>query len=186
MMGFRKGDSIMVMRVELVPGYGGFYKVSTTGRVWTCRRTGCIRDRKGPWREMRQFPTKRSPHPVVNLVKDTKHKMVPVHRLVLETFVGPCPDGMETRHYPDRDPTNNNLENLSWATYQTNQRDRAEHGTSNRGERCAASRLKEINVKNIRRVYAMGRRTMQEIADHYDVGLGTIFDVIHNRTWKYI
>lgn len=37
----------------------------------------------------------------------------PVHRLVLETFIGPCPDGQEARHL-DGDATNNRLENLAW------------------------------------------------------------------------
>lgn len=50
-----------------------------------------------------------------------------VHRLVLETFVGPCPDGYETRHL-DGDPSNNHLANLAWGTKAENGRDAASHG----------------------------------------------------------
>jgi hypothetical protein len=43
-----------------------------------------------------------------------------VHRLVLEAFVGPCPDGMECLHSPDATRTNNRLDNLRWGTHQDN------------------------------------------------------------------
>src|ERR1700733_11603441 len=129
------------MKTKPIPKYGGFYKVSDTGRVWTCRVPGRRKDKKGPWREMTLSPHIRSGHLLVGLVYGDQPKTRYVHQLVLEAFVGPCPEGMECRHFPDRNPANNNLENLQWATYQTNQIDRTKHGTSNRGERCAASKL---------------------------------------------
>lgn len=51
-----------------------------------------------------------------------------VHRLVLEAFVGPCPEGMEGCH-GDGDPTNNSLGNLRWDTATSNQLDKVRHGT---------------------------------------------------------
>ena len=54
-----------------------------------------------------------------------------VQWLVLEAFVGPCPDGMECRHFPDRDPTNNRLDNVRWGTAQENSDDKKVHGTNN-------------------------------------------------------
>jgi hypothetical protein len=47
-----------------------------------------------------------------------------VHALVLEAFVGPRPDRMVVRHYPDADRANNRLANLSWGTYAENMLDR--------------------------------------------------------------
>lgn len=48
-----------------------------------------------------------------------------VHHLVLEAFVGPRPEGMETLHANDvRD--DNRLENLSWGTHQRNLIDASE------------------------------------------------------------
>jgi hypothetical protein len=60
-----------------------------------------------------------------------------VHRLVLETFVGPCPDGMECCHN-NGDPADNRLENLRWDTLSSNAYDRVEHGVHNmaRRDRC--------------------------------------------------
>lgn len=42
-----------------------------------------------------------------------------VHRLVLEAFVGECPEGMECDHI-DRNRSNNRLENLHWTTQEYN------------------------------------------------------------------
>lgn len=60
----------------------------------------------------------------VTLSQDNVRHHCYVHRLVLETFVGPCPEGMEARHYPDMDPSNNRLENLSCSTHRKNLADR--------------------------------------------------------------
>lgn len=45
-----------------------------------------------------------------------------IHRLVLETYVGPCPKGMECRHL-DGNRTNNHLHNLCWGTHLENMED---------------------------------------------------------------
>lgn len=50
-----------------------------------------------------------------------------VHRLVLEAFVGPCPDGMECCHGPGG-PSDNRLDNLRWDTREENARDIVRHG----------------------------------------------------------
>ena len=42
-----------------------------------------------------------------------------VHRLVLEAFVGNCPEGMECDHI-DRNRSNNRIENLRWITVNHN------------------------------------------------------------------
>lgn len=47
-----------------------------------------------------------------------------VHRLVLETFVGPCPEGMECDHV-NRDRSDNRLQNLRWVTSVDNHRNTA-------------------------------------------------------------
>lgn len=50
-----------------------------------------------------------------------------VHRLVLEAFVGPCPEGMEGCHWDD-DNDNNHLSNLRWDTHQANEQDKVRNG----------------------------------------------------------
>lgn len=50
-----------------------------------------------------------------------------IHRLVLEAFVGPCPDGMKALH-ADGNKTNNNVKNLRWGTSAENNLDIVKHG----------------------------------------------------------
>lgn len=50
-----------------------------------------------------------------------------LHRLILETFVGPCPPGMQCCHYNDI-KTDNRLENLRWDTPEANMRDALRNG----------------------------------------------------------
>lgn len=42
-----------------------------------------------------------------------------VHHLVLEAFVGPCPEGCEALHADDQ-RSNNRLDNLSWGRHDDN------------------------------------------------------------------
>lgn len=65
---------------------------------------------------------------LVGLQVDYIHQTLYVHRLVLEAFVGPCPEGMEGCHI-DGDGTNNRLDNLRWDTHVGNVKDSIRHGT---------------------------------------------------------
>lgn len=64
----------------------------------------------------------------VVFLHDGRQHSVPVHRLVGEAFLGPLPDGMETRHL-DGNPTNNRLVNLRYGTHLENEEDKRQHGT---------------------------------------------------------
>jgi transposase len=78
----------------------------------------------------------------VNISVGGKRKRVVVHKMVLETHVGPKPSGHEGRHYPNRDRSDCRLENLSWSTHGTNMDDQVEHGTRLSGESFRAKRPK--------------------------------------------
>lgn len=90
-----------------------------------------------------------SGHLQTNLWKDNVVKWYLVHRLVLEAFVGPCPEGMECRHL-DGNPANNKLENLCWGTRKENRADSIRHGTFLKGERHPLAKLTVLDVEKIR------------------------------------
>ena len=70
----------------------------------------------------------------VMLCNNGKSKNFYIHSLVLMTFVGPRPDGMQIRHL-DGNPQNNHVSNLRYGTASENAYDRVEHGThSNAGK----------------------------------------------------
>lgn len=62
----------------------------------------------------------------VQLGRGNSHR--PVHRLVLEAFVGPCPEGMTVGRHLDDDPNNNHISNLAWGTVSDNSKDKVRNG----------------------------------------------------------
>lgn len=108
-----------------VPEWPG-YEVSNTGLVRSVPRIGA------DGRKLQGKPlaprTSRSGHQHVMVYRDRYRTPRAIHRLVLEAFVGPRPEGMECCH-GDGNPANNNLENLRWDTHAENSKDRVRQGT---------------------------------------------------------
>ena len=102
----------------------------------------------------------------------------------MEAFVGPCPPGMEVRHFPDRDPTNNRLDNLQYGTRQENMEDRTIHGTDNRGERSGRAKLTEEKVRQIRQLCAEKKYLQTEIAKMFEVSVRTISNIHRRVNWE--
>jgi hypothetical protein len=82
-----------------------------------------------------------------------------VHRLVLEAFIGPLPDGMEVRHLDD-DPNNNHLTNLVYGTRSENMHDRVSNGTHHYSRRGRCTHGHEFTSENTLQ-QANGRRCRQ-------------------------
>ncbi|MGC5078489.1 HNH endonuclease signature motif containing protein [Agrococcus sp. DT81.2] len=76
-----------------------------------------------------------------------KSRVVRVHHLVLEAFVGPRPDGMFGCHWND-DPYDNRLENLRWATPSANSLDSVRNRTHAAATRTACPRGHEYTPSN--------------------------------------
>src|SRR6266545_5415488 len=95
------------------------YEASTLGRVRSWRWVS-------PRRTAPLLLTPDRSHRYLRVYPNQKPKYV--HRLVLEAFVGPCPDGMEASHENGicRD---NRLSNLMWRTHGANNDLRRSHGT---------------------------------------------------------
>jgi hypothetical protein len=112
------------------------------------------------------------------------HKRFFVHRLVLEAFVGPCPPGMQCRHFPDSNPVNNWVNNLQWGTQSENEVDKKTHGTSNDGVRNGMSKHASANIKRIRRLYATGNYTQEQVARICNTTQGWVSEVVRFKKRK--
>lgn len=104
--------------VEYRPLRGSeFYRVGNDGSVWSCRiprkRHGI-----GPWAKLKPSADGCG-YRQVCVTLDGERKVFMLHRLVLEAFVGPCPEGMECLH-ADNNKDNCELSNLSWGTHAQN------------------------------------------------------------------
>lgn len=106
-----------------VVGYEQVYSVSSFGRI--------RRDKQSPGavkgRILKTSKGHRG-HLAVDLSNGPHARSYSVHRLVLEAFVGPCPEGMEALH-GDGIPGNNRVDNLRWGTKHENRMDSVKHGT---------------------------------------------------------
>ena len=135
-----------------VVGWEGFYEVSDRGEVRSVERRvtcshGFDRVYKAQYLKVRGNPHRMN-YQEVTLSRPGEIKHGKVHRMVLEAFVGPCPDGMECRHL-NNDPTDNRLENLAWGTKAENGADRAENGLK-KGDRHHDAKLTAFQVFMLR------------------------------------
>jgi NUMOD4 motif/HNH endonuclease len=179
-----------VERWRDVPGFEEKYRVSDRGRVKSLARTTIDKHgvhRKIPTKIMKATPQKVDrPSLTVGLRKDDQYHYFLVHRLVLFAFVGPCPEGMEACHFPDRNPSNNNLSNLRWDTPKSNQGDRVIHKTDNRGIRNPRVRFTEAQILEIRRLCAEKKLTQTQIAEMFGTKQSTINSIYMRYNWKHI
>jgi hypothetical protein len=109
-----------------VVGYEGLYDVSDMGRVRSLDRV--LNDgRNWPGRILKPLMNKDRPYPHVAL-RIAGHRVDKyIHQLVLETFVGSRPIGLEACHLNDI-PADCRLTNLRWDTQSANRRDRIRNG----------------------------------------------------------
>ena len=92
-----------------------------------------------------------------------------VHRLVMEGFVGPKPEGLQTRHL-DGDSTNNKITNLKYGTRSENMQDRIRHGTNPNSKKTHCKRGHEFSGDNlVLRAGENGRSCRRCINEVYNV-----------------
>src|SRR5262245_2973393 len=164
-----------------IPEFPG-YQAASDGSIWSCHH------RNGAGTSSHWHPLKpkanRSGHLVVSLRKTGRTFTRHVHTLVLEAFIGPRPEGMECRHFPDRNPSNNRLENLQWGSHEENRADMLIHGSRVRGSQHVGSKLDESQVLAIRASYP--RQTFKALARTYHVDWTLIREIVHRRSWAHV
>lgn len=168
-----------------IPGFPG-YRVGNDGSIWSCWERPAVGDKfimTTRWRELKPNPAAR--YPSVALYREGKSYTRLVHRLVLEAFIGPCPEGMEACHDPDRNPRNCRADNLRWGTHAENVADKVKHGTAQVGERHGMSKLTDEKVRNIRKRLAAGE-SRKAIAEDLGVHKTLIGLVDRGRIWRHV
>lgn len=164
------------------------YEASSHGRVrsnWKFYRPSILAPT--PWL---LDLTNTNGYPKVSLrLKSGRYRRCFVHRLVLEAFVGPCPEGMEGCHFPDPNPENCRLHNLRWATHQENSNDRwlnDRDGFRNAiGEGNPKAKLDASKVKEI----FLGRRAGRKLASirhEYGITDSVISKIARRKIWKHV
>lgn len=104
-----------------------------------------------------------------------------IHRLVMQSFVGPST--LEVNH-KDCNKLNNRLANLEYTTRQENAAHAKHNNCYARGERVTMSTLTRRQVRQIRRL--RGRLTYKEIAARFGVTYSGIQGILCGRTWAWL
>lgn len=164
--------------------YEGLYQISNLGRVKSLKRFSVIKDR------IMKPQLHRTGYKMVGLRKRGKGiKFFRVHRLVAREFVlNPIsePKKLFVNHI-DGNKLNNNYKNLEWCTLQENLAHAFRNGLiDNKGEKMGWSKLKEWQVKEIKKKYIPRKYSMRKLAKEYGVSYTAINLIINNKNWKHI
>lgn len=167
-----------------VAEYEGLYEVSNLGRVKSVQRfvvsQGVKRTRKNyimKEKILKQFNS--HGYLRVCLTKNGISKFYLVHRLVLESFIGPCPQGCETRHL-NNDPSDNRLINLCYGTHSENTIDKSKCGHHPK------RKLSNDQVVDIYMRYKNGSCTKTELANEYGVWFSTINQIVKGKNYSWL
>jgi hypothetical protein len=161
-----------------IAGFPG-YEVGTNGTV----RSWWLRGTNGARRQRASQPfalklSKSGGYWTVSLGrKSSRH----VHRLVLEAFVGPCPEGMEACH-ENGIRSDARLVNLRWDTRKGNHADKKRHGTHQSGEKNPSAVFAVDDVVVIKQRLVAGD-SCKSIAADYGVDDSTIGAIRNGIHW---
>jgi len=169
-----------------VCGYEDYFEVSNRGRVRSLPRhyVDAIGRKQFVRGKLLALNTNSAGYPLANLCVKMVYRAVPVHTLVLTTFKGARPRGMECCHN-DGNRKNNLLSNLRWDTRAGNMADKIAHGTHMEGVRCPKAKLCNEKVKEIRRRIAGGEQ-QKSLALEFGVSRSVICEVNKGRAWSHV
>ena len=164
-----------------VIGFEGLYEVSDQGRVRGLDRFG--RGGRFVLGRMKKLTPNKDGYLTVSLSDATGQEFRrQVHRLVLEAFVGPAPEGMESLHGPDHTPSNCRLDNLRWGTRTENNDERtfgevrSRPGLCPRDHPVEGPNLVPSRLRRGQRICLACNRAGGYVRDHPGADLQTVSD----------
>lgn len=168
-----------------IPGFPD-YCVSKTGKQVLSRRVyGSKLRRIGPWWEMKFKKNKAYKYHYLDLFVEVGTPIrFTIHQLVMMTFEGECPEGMETRHLDD-DPTNNDLSNLVYGTASQNRADAIRNKKIKVGEDSNRAKLTNDAVRTIREM-AKKKIPYKVIAEKFGITARYVARIKCREIWRHV
>jgi len=179
-------DCSDIPELSPIPGCEG-YCASRDGRIWSYRRTG-------PNMPLRNKPVILAAQPryhetgalqsmMVIVLVNGRRKWRSVHWLMLTTFVGECPAGMEGCHW-DHNPANNAIDNLRWDTHANNGLDRTRRMREEQRS-YVGHKLTREEVLEIKHFLSLGH-SCASLGRTYGVTTENIWSIKAGKTWKWV
>lgn len=113
-------------------------------------------------------------------------KIMTVHSIVLEAFVGPRPEGMQCNH-KDGNKTNNSLSNLEWVTQSENALHAIKNGLQPlcRGESHGKAKWKDGEIWLLKKMLYHGV-AKSIICKMFKMGIRNVNRIAHGDRWGHI
>lgn len=148
--------------------HGTTYKVSSFGNVL------------GP-RKLLKLRTNTHGYPIVCIWRTDGTRFTrTVHKIVSETFLGPCPEGLERNHV-DGNKLNNRADNLEYITRSNNQIHSLKNHLSPSGEKHYKAKLTLEQVNAI----SASKQSERWLGRMYGVAPSTIGRIRNGLSWKH-
>ena len=169
----------MNIKWKSVPEYDGYYEVSNFGDI---KRIVTYNGK--PINRILKPQDNGKGYMRVRLYKNGESKFFRVHRIVMQAFVGKCPNGEEINH-KDGNKANNALSNLEYMTKSENNLHMYRKlGRQRRHDNY--KRLSQDEVVQIRQLYATNQYSQLELGNMFGVNRNTIGNAVRRITWKHI
>ena len=152
-----------------IPLFEGYYQASADGLIQSIKRT-VFSKRHGGYKELKSKVLKtqltHNGYEMICLSKSNDKYTKRVHRLIAETFLGKCPNGMVV-HHKDHNKLNNDISNLEYVSKQKN----TQEYYKTIGKSCGSVPINDIPVIIDRVANGM---EIYKIADEYNVSRNDI------------
>jgi len=190
-----------------IAGYEGLYQVSNSGNVKVVKSFHSTKNGK-----LFQLKPGANGYVRISLWKNGIRKMLCVHHIVCEAFIGSRPKGKVVNHI-DFNRANNRIDNLEYLTTKENihhslprmkealkkwhdaynpTRPRGDEHWSHKkpqfivkGEKQGSAKLTDKKVSNIKKQLKQGARNI-DLARQYNVNVTTIERIKYGKGWKHI
>lgn len=169
-----------------VSGYEGLYEVSNLGRVKSLSRVvffghGCKAKKIIP--EKILVTSNRNGYRQVSLCLSGKQTEFSVHRIVCTAF-HEKPENYTVVNHKNSIKTDNRAINLEWCTHKHNTQEAITSGIMDCifGENSSVSTISDMDIVNIRKMYASGRYTQREIGKLFGVSQTHVKDIVNFKS----
>lgn len=176
-----------------IPGYEGLYSITEDGKVWSHARKrnigyGGQQPYGNCWRK--NVLSNHGYYTIGLTNSNGKCKSHYIHRLVAEAYI-PNPRKLKTVNHKNGIKTDNRVANLEWCSMKDNLRHAFRTGLipprkGRRGMANEKARLTDVQVIEIRRLYATGDYTIKKLGLMYGISWQAIGDITARRHWTHI